>query len=40
MDETHFVINFDNSKILGFCEEISSKYTNVIFSGKDVIILV
>ncbi|KAE9020205.1 hypothetical protein PR003_g10714 [Phytophthora rubi] len=34
IDETHFVIDFDNGKTLGFAGEKQVKYANVVSGGE------
>jgi hypothetical protein len=40
IDETHFVINMDNGRTLGFRGDITVKYADVISSGDSMTMVV
>ena len=40
VDETHFVINMDNGRTLGFCGDQAVKYANVVFGGEAMTMVV
>ena len=40
IDETHFVINMDNGRTLGFWDDTSTKYAKVVSSGNSMTLVV
>jgi hypothetical protein len=40
VDETHFIINYDNGKALGFKGDKHFKYANVVSSGVGMTMVV
>ena len=40
IDETHFVVNMDNGRTLGFRGDTSTKYTEVVFGGDSMTLVV
>ena len=40
IDETHFVVNMDNGRTLGFRDDTSTKYVEVIFGGDSMTLVV
>ena len=39
MDETHFVINYDNGRTLGFRGDTDVKYDDVVSSGIGITVM-
>ena len=40
IDETHFVVNMDNGRTLGFWDDTSTKYAEVVFGGDSMTLVV
>ncbi|KAK1942918.1 hypothetical protein P3T76_005555 [Phytophthora citrophthora] len=40
IDETHFVVDFDNGKTLGFCGDETDKYADVVSGGEGMTMVV
>ena len=40
VDETHFVINLDNNRTLGFRGDTTVKYAKVVFGGDSMTIVI
>ena len=40
IDETHFVVNMDNGRTLGFWGDTSTKYAEVVSSGDSMTLVV
>ena len=40
LDETHFTVNMDNDKALGFWDDSSIKYANVVAGGEAMTMVV
>ena len=40
IDETHFVVNMDNSRTLGFCGDTTIKYAEVVSGGDSMTMVI
>ena len=40
INKTHFIVNMDNSRTLGFWDDTSVKYTEVVSSGDSMTMVV